>query len=397
MVHGRDERVMTRSMLRGIAFVLTAATVTATACRDGVSTPAPPDRRLVLTGRAERGSTVRVVVQIGEAEPGTGLAPRDSIVALAVTPSTAATVSGDSALLAAAGTINVAATLGDNTVLSTTVTVASPPTVVFEGLGVTTGRDIYKVALDGGDLVRLTSNPADDVSPSVATGTVVFTSYRDRNGELYSIGVDGTGEQRLTNTKANETLPALSRDGRRVAYAYDGSGVTKIWFASRDLSGAAVLSSSSFSSPAGIETSPAWNAASDQLILVATAGPSGRASLFTAAATSGVVPTIVPGSGDTAPEFEPAWNDDGRVTYSSPVNGATQIFVRDLRTSATTQLTSGTTSYGQPTWLPDGRIVFVRFLPANSQQLVWLDPAEKVLHDVPIDGLAAQHPSPVRP
>lgn len=391
------ERMMPAAPRGAIAIIL-GLTLVSTACQDSTTNPpVTPERQLVVSGRAERGSTVRFGV---EAAGGSAVVPaRDSIVSLVVTPADAATVMADSAQLVATGTLQVSATLADQTVLTTTVLVAAPPTVVFEGLERTAGRDIYKIALDGGDLTRLTFNAADDIQPSVAGEVVVFVSYRDRNGELYSIRLDGTGEQRLTNTRANETLPAVSPDGSKLAYANDATGVTKVWIAARDLSGAAALSSSTFSSPASIETSPAWKSSSDQLMFVATAGPAGRASLFTAPPTSGTVPTIVPSSGSTGAEFEPAWSPDGkRIAFALLVNGTTQIAVRDLPTSATTQLTSGTTSSGQPAWLPDGRLIFVRFLSSTSQELAWLDLSQpSVVHTISITGLAAQHPSPVRP
>jgi len=61
-------------------------------------------------------------------------------------------------------------------------------------------RDIYRAALDGKDTVRLTSDPGDDQHPTERAGTVVFTSYRDGNGELYAVPSIGGGEQRLTTT-----------------------------------------------------------------------------------------------------------------------------------------------------------------------------------------------------
>lgn len=379
------ERMTMRSLRLSLAQL--ACIIGAVGCHDGVSGPARADHELLVSGRAERGSIVRLSVA------------GDSIVALAIAPASAAAVFGDSARLLTTGPITFSATLADRAVVTATIQVAAPPVVIFEGAGAITGRDIYSAALDGGELTRLTQNSADDVQPTVAAGVVVFTSYRDANAELYSIRLDGSAEQRLTRTASiNETMPALSPDGRLISYLNDATGVTKVWLASRDMGNAARLSSPDFGSPAGVEASPAWNAASDRLAFVATAGPSGRASLFTASPTSGVVPAIIGGSGAVAAEFEPAWSPDGgRIAYSSIVNGVTQIFVRDLRTSAAAQQTFDKTSCGQPTWLADGRLVFVRFPTYTTQQLAWLDPAEPgVMHVIPTTGLSAQHPAATR-
>src|SRR5207244_12008562 len=111
--------------------------------------------------------------------------------------------------------------------------VIAPPVIVFDWLR-NGNRDIYRAALDGKDIVRLTSDPGDDQHPTERAGTVVFTSYRDGNGELYAVPSTGGAERRLTNTAANETQPALSPDGRLIADLNDESGVPKLWRGAAD-------------------------------------------------------------------------------------------------------------------------------------------------------------------
>src|SRR5689334_9167895 len=93
-------------------------------------------------------------------------------------------------------------------------------------------REIYRASLDGGDTVRITSDPGDDQHPTSARGTIVFTSFRDGNGELYAVTSDGTDLRRLTHTNGNETEPALSPDGNQLAYVSDESGAPKLWVSS---------------------------------------------------------------------------------------------------------------------------------------------------------------------
>src|SRR5438477_10177725 len=105
--------------------------------------------------------------------------------------------------------------------------VAAPPAIVFDWLR-DGDRDIYRATLDGTDTVRLTSDLGDDQYPTERAGTVVFTSYRDGNGELYAVPSTGRAERRLTTTPANETQPALSPDGRHVADPRDDIGVPQL-------------------------------------------------------------------------------------------------------------------------------------------------------------------------
>ncbi len=277
---------------------------------------------------------------------------------------------------------------------------AAPPKIVFDAVAAGGHREVYVVSLDGTGLLQLTSSTGDDVEPSAAAGSVVFTSWRDHNGELYSIGIDGTGERRLTSTKANETLPALAPDGHAIAYVSDASGVQKVWLASRDLSISAAATAPSFAFPGAIETSPAWSPASDKLLFVATANAADYASLFTESAQPGGAPSAMTGSGTRAAEVEPSWSADGqRVAFASEVSGVSQIFVRDLKTSAVAPVTvcTAAAACGQPTWLADGRIVYT-ILAGTTSSLAWVDPAvPNVSHAIVTGGLSAEHASAVRP
>ena len=49
--------------------------------------------------------------------------------------------------------------------------VAPPPAIVFDWLR-NGNRDIYRAALDGRDVVRLTSNSGDDQHPTEAAGVI---------------------------------------------------------------------------------------------------------------------------------------------------------------------------------------------------------------------------------
>src|SRR5205807_5891481 len=78
--------------------------------------------------------------------------------------------------------------------------VAAPPAIVFDWMR-NGNRDIYRAALDGRDVVRLTSDPGDDQHPTERAGAVVFTSYRDGHAQLYAVAATGGGTaRRLTNT-----------------------------------------------------------------------------------------------------------------------------------------------------------------------------------------------------
>ena len=78
--------------------------------------------------------------------------------------------------------------------------------------------DIFRVRVDSGDPVQVTTSPANDFGPSWSADDrrVLFHSNRDGHRELYSIGVDGSDEQQLTHERIELFQPLLSKDGKHL-------------------------------------------------------------------------------------------------------------------------------------------------------------------------------------
>ncbi|MBU0492211.1 MAG: DPP IV N-terminal domain-containing protein, partial [Chloroflexi bacterium] len=63
--------------------------------------------------------------------------------------------------------------------------------------------------VNGGNVRRLTDDPAQDQAPAWSPdGTrMAFTSDRDGNWEIYTMNTDGSQLQRLTNNEAEDIDP----------------------------------------------------------------------------------------------------------------------------------------------------------------------------------------------
>ena len=100
--------------------------------------------------------------------------------------------------------------------------------------------DVFIVNADGSGRRNLTANPADDGHPHCGPdGRIYFSSDRAtpdrslpwgrRNHDLYSIAMDGGDVRRLTDCRAVCTNPNPSPDGRRVAFRLGLRAPGKSW------------------------------------------------------------------------------------------------------------------------------------------------------------------------
>jgi Tol biopolymer transport system component len=79
--------------------------------------------------------------------------------------------------------------------------------------------------------------------------------------DLWSVGVDGSGLRRLTDTPADEISPTLSPDGSRLAYSTDADPALGRQIRTRAVAGGPETRISH--APAGNATEPAWNPVND--------------------------------------------------------------------------------------------------------------------------------------
>jgi Tol biopolymer transport system component len=79
--------------------------------------------------------------------------------------------------------------------------------------------DIFRADRDGSNIVRLTDTPGYDAEATIGPdGTIVFTSVRDGDMEIYTMNPDGSDVRRLTNLPGPDGGPFFSPDGSKIVF-----------------------------------------------------------------------------------------------------------------------------------------------------------------------------------
>lgn len=214
--------------------------------------------------------------------------------------------------------------------------------------------DIWRMNGDGTGLVNLTNSPAVDDNPAWSPDglSIYFNSLRSGDVDLFRMDADGHNVVQFTSFGLG-AYPAPAPDGQRVAFV---TAVQDLDLAIREANGTL----RTLSALPGNESSPAWSRAGDRIA-------------FSRDGTERGLYTIRPdGTGavrlTTWNSDWPSWSPDGArmVVLGGPVPGA-RLWVLRADGSNPEQLTPPEYFTGVADWSSDGRwIVFSAAQPAPA-------------------------------
>lgn len=184
--------------------------------------------------------------------------------------------------------------------------VASDGAIAFES-DASSFRDLFVARR--GEATRLTDNPEGNYEPAFSSDgrSLVFTSSRDFDAEIYAMAADGESPRRLTTSPGDDMRPLPSPDGRRIAFISGRTGEDRIF--------------------------------------VMGAGGEGQRPVRVAHATES--------------EREHVWSPDGRhlAFVARPRDGKSRILIWDAVRDSVAQLTDGASVCDMPAFSPDGRYI----------------------------------------
>jgi Tol biopolymer transport system component len=191
------------------------------------------------------------------------------------------------------------------------------------------------------------------VSPTSATGTMVYSVDVDGNEDVYR-SVFGEPPRRLTSDPAKEFDPEVSPDGRLIAYRRNVDAETDladIWVMDRDGGNQRNLTNA----PELSNWSPTWTP-DGRIAFASTRGGGSRLELWLMNADGSGLHRV----GEGWCEYPSAAPDGASFVCASSVGGAYDLVVVGLDGTRTALTNTPVTEFG-PSWSPDGRwIAFSR-------------------------------------
>ena len=189
--------------------------------------------------------------------------------------------------------------------------------------------DIYVTDLGGGHERRLTTHPAMDAAPTASPDrhTIAFASERDGLMQLHLMDADGSNQRRLLKSSSFDYWPSWAPDGSRVLFQRrDASGQFDLWSVAADGTDQRRLTSlprneigGSYSADGSTVTFAGNNGTGRDVWVVPATGGAPRV-LTADACVSGTNPCVL------ASDVQPSWTPDGDIVFVSDRSGGQAIW-----------------------------------------------------------------------
>jgi serine/threonine protein kinase len=238
--------------------------------------------------------------------------------------------------------------------------------------------EIYTMNLDGSDQQRLTERPGDDWHPSWSSDgrQIVFQSFEPSKGtfNIFVMNRDGSGlhpitywDKTITGGGAGAQRPVWSPDGTRIAFSFEGADLTPaIYVANADGSDLRQLT---------LGRDPSWSPDSQRIAFEYR--PESALEIFTIH-VDGSGQTQITSTGDN--NMYATWSPDGQfIAYVRQEAAASGIYLLDLSSGRTRKL-KDKSSWGL-SWSPDG----LRLAFAPNREGIWTLAIEQPLNAAQID------------
>jgi TolB protein len=185
---------------------------------------------------------------------------------------------------------------------------------------------------------------------------IVFISTVSSGKEVYVCDFDGYGPAQITHNRGINLSPAMSQDGKWVAYTSYAKGKPDLYIQNISDNRISIVDKK------GIGISPAW--VPGKFELAASMSFSGDPEIYLLTGTGKVINRLTDSPGiDVSPSFSP---DGNKMAFVSRRGGTPQIYVQNMNSGQAVRLTFQGNNNTQPEWSPKGDKILYTALAKGS-------------------------------
>jgi len=226
-------------------------------------------------------------------------------------------------------------------------------------------KHVFTMDIDGEGVRQLTKGGGLNLLPSWAPDgrSILFTSYRYENPDLFEIGVGGGDPKAISRRPGLNTGGRVSPDGGRIAVTLSQDGNSELYILSRNGDVQKRLTNQW-----GIDTSPTWSPDGSQIAFVSSRG--GHPDLYVVDSGGAGAAKRLTFKGDY--NQTPAWSPRGtHIAFTArDERNVFDIFVINLKTNELTRVTQGMGNNEEPSFSPNGRLLVFTTTRNKAKQLV---------------------------
>jgi TolB protein len=172
--------------------------------------------------------------------------------------------------------------------------------------------------------------------------TIALTVSYPGNPEIYTLNVDTSAFQRITNNRGIDTDPSWSPNGREIAFSSDRMGPPQIWVMDAQGVNARRLTTGNY------DTQPRWSPRGDQIVF--TRRTAAGFDLWSVSPDGANQRALTQGQGSNE---SASWAPNGRhIVFSSSRGGRPQLYTMLADGTEQQPLTRNRGEASSPTWSP---------------------------------------------